>query len=125
MIVVDENPDDAPSDTSRVIVTDACPGSTAFVDSAEVVGNRLVVTAGYGGCSNTQIWACWDGSFLESYPVQAPIAVHHEPAGDCDALLSDTISVSLDPVIDGHVDAYGGTDTIVLRVGEFSPAWEP
>ena len=125
IIVVEEDPDDPPADTSAVIVTDSCPGSTAFVDSAEVVGDRLVVTAGYGGCSNTQTWACWDGSFLESYPVQAPITVHHEPAGDCDALLTDTISVSLDPVIEGHVDAYGGTDTIILRVGEFSPAWDP
>lgn len=125
VIVVDEDPDDPPSDTSEVIVTPSCTGDPSYVDSAEVVGDRLVVTASYGGCASTQTWACWDGSFLESYPVQAPIAIHHAPAGDCDAYLTDTISVSLDPVIDGHVDAYGGTDTMILRVGDFSPIWQP
>jgi hypothetical protein len=125
IIVVDEDPDDPPSDTSAVIVTDVCPGDPSYVDGAEVVGDRLVVTASYGGCGSTQVWACWDGVFLESNPVQVPIAIHNEPAGDCDALFTDTISVSLEPVLDGYIDAYGGADTIILRVGEFSPTWTP
>ncbi len=126
-IVVDEPPpsDDPPVDTSAVIVTDLCPGLPASVDSAEVVGDQLIVTASYGGCAPTALWACWDGTFLESYPVQAPISIHHDDAGDCDAWLGDQTSVSLEPVIEGHIDAYGGIDTMILRVGDFSPRWEP
>jgi len=125
IIVVDEEPDDPPADTSEVVVTSSCSGEPSYVDTAEVVGDRLVVTASYGGCSSTQTWACWDGTFLESFPVQVPIAIHHAPAGDCDAYLTDTISVRLDPVIEGYIDAYGGTDPIMLRVGDFSPVWQP
>jgi hypothetical protein len=125
VIVLDEEPDGPPADTSAVIVTDVCPGDPSAVESAEVVGDRLVVTSGYGGCGPTLSWACWDGTFLESYPVQVPIAIHHEPAGDCDAYITETISVSLAPVIDGYVDAYGAADTMILRVGDFSPVWEP
>ena len=86
--------------------------------------NTFVATAAYGGCSAAPVWACWDGSFLESYPVQVPIAIHSADGG-CDALFTETISVSLDPVIDGYIDSYGETDAMVLRVGEFSPRWEP
>jgi hypothetical protein len=112
IIVVDEEPDDPPADTSEVVVTSSCSGEPSSVDTA-------------GGCGSTQTWACWDGTFLESFPVQVPIAIHHAPAGDCDAYLTDTISVRLDPVIDGYIDAYGGTDPIMLRVGDFSPVWQP
>lgn len=126
VIVVDEPPsDDPPSDTSAVIVTDRCPGQAAFVENAEVVGDRLVVTAGYSGCGAAEVWACWDGSFRESFPVQAPIVIHHADAGFCDAYITSTISVSLDPVIDAYQDGYGTLDPIVLQVGDFSLRWEP
>lgn len=126
IIVTDDGrSDDPPSDTSSVIVTTTCPGEPAFVDTAVVVDDRLVVTASYGGCNPAPLWACWDGVFLESYPVQARIAIHHDDAGPCDALFTSDLSVSLDPVIDGYADAYGSSDPIILRVGDSSPAWQP
>ena len=125
IIVVEDDPDDPPADTSEVVVTPSCPGDPAYVENAEVVGDRLVVTASHGGCAPAEMWACWDGTFLESNPVQIPIAIHHAPAGDCDALFTSTISVSLDPVIDAYAGAYGAPDTMILRVGDFSPAWNP
>lgn len=126
VFIVDDPPsDEPPPDTSAVLVTDRCPGDPAFVENAEVVGDRLVVTAGYGGCGATEVWACWDGAFAESFPVQASIAIHHADAGLCDAYITTTISVSLDPVIDAYADGYGTLDPITLHVGDFTLLWEP
>jgi hypothetical protein len=125
LIVLDDDNDDVPRDRSAAIVTDRCPGGNTLVQDAEVVGDALVVTAGHGGCHAAPIWACWDGLFLESFPVQARIAIHHAEAGDCDAYFERTIQVRLDPVLDDYRDAYGGADPLILRVGDFAPVWEP
>lgn len=103
----------------------ACPGLAASIESARVDGDQLVVTMSYGGCSTPRIWACWDGTFLESFPVQAPIAIHYEPGGSCDALQTQTERFDLGAVIDAYADAYGGLDPIVLNVGGESVTWEP
>lgn len=124
-IVIDDDDDDLPGDTSEVLVRASCPGSAAVVDEVTLAGDTMVVTASYGGCGATRIWACWDGAFLESYPVQVPIRIHHEPAGDCDAWITQTEEIALDPVIDAYVDSYGGLDPIVLNVGGESVTWEP
>lgn len=123
VIVDDDN--DPPADTSAVIVTDACAGIEGNVTAATVTGDALTFTVEYGGCAANEVWACWDGSFLESSPVQVPLTVRHRDAGQCDALLTTTRTVDLTPVIDAYTDAYGGADIMILRVDDVSATWEP
>jgi hypothetical protein len=95
--------DDYPEDTSRVIIAagDECPGELVAEEVSIVDGTDLVVTARYGGCSATRVWACWDGTFVATDPPFAYVAIHHEPAGDCDALLQSEARISLAPMSSG------------------------
>ncbi len=95
--------DEYPEDTSRVIVAaaDQCPGELVGEETSTVDGTDLVVTARYGGCDATRIWACWDGTFVATAPPFAYVAIHHEPAGNCDALLQSEARISLAPMSSG------------------------
>jgi hypothetical protein len=108
---------DYPDDTSAVLVTEECPGEPAGVTAVTYAGTDMTVTASYGGCQATRIWACFDGSYAISDPPMAEIHINHEPAGDCDALLTSSLTFSLSPVVD-DAGVLGDVQRIILFVGE-------
>lgn len=122
-IVAEEH--EPPTNTASVILSDRCAGLPGDVSTATIAGDTLTFTTQYGGCGSTEAWACWDGAFLESSPVQVPIVVHHADAGNCDAWLSTTRTVDLSPVIDAYADAYGGVDPMILRLDDVRVTWQP
>ncbi|HVK77540.1 MAG TPA: hypothetical protein VM734_29745 [Kofleriaceae bacterium] len=121
-----DDPDDvdSPTDPSVLLVEDPCPGDQAQVAEAQLDGEALVVTAGYGGCTATRLWACWDGLFLTSDPPQAIIAVRHQPAGVCDAYFTQTERISLAPLLDALED-WAPMTTLRIHVGDTTLVWTP
>ncbi|MBZ0238254.1 MAG: hypothetical protein K8M05_38440 [Deltaproteobacteria bacterium] len=112
--------DDYPDDTSVVLVTDACPGPQAIVESVTYEGTDMTVVASYGGCGATRLWACWDGRYATSDPAQTRIDIHHEPAGNCDALLTSQLTFSLVPMVDG----VGPLQRVRITVGGIPVDWQ-
>jgi len=117
-IVIHEG-EPVPDELDTVIIDDSCPGDPAWVTTATVDGDDLVVDVGYGGCDEVPVWACWNGQFAESFPPQILIEVHHADAGDCDAAFETTARFSLDPVIDRY------DQTFIIHVGEQTTQWDP
>ena len=98
-----------------------CPtgGDAITVDAVTLDGDTLKVDAGFsGGCEEHTVTACWDGSFLESSPVQARITLYHDANGDtCEAYLQATYSFDLAPMKQSYIDGYQTDEgTILLTV---------
>jgi hypothetical protein len=120
-IVITDN-DDEPDDIDTVLVhdlADECPGEPAWVTRAALDGDDLIVDAGYGGCNEARVWACWDGVYLDSLPGQVYVEIHHGEAGDCDAAFQGTYRFHLDPVVQ---DA--GDGPLVIHTGDQTVTWE-
>jgi hypothetical protein len=111
------------SEITVIDVDDTCPGEPALVESISIEGDQLTYVAGHGGCDVAKMWVCWNGTFLESFPVQAQLVVHNAPAGNCDAFFTQTHTLPLEPVSDAYLDAYQRVDPIVVRVGQQSQTW--
>lgn len=105
------------TEAQAIVVAPACPGSEAQISSARLDGDSLVVTARYGGCAQTRIWACWDGELGAGDPASASIVVHALPAGDCDALHENTATISLEPM--------RAEQPLMLHAGTFDLLWRP
>lgn len=104
------------AEATSIVVTDACPGDKAVLSSARLDGTSLVVTAQYGGCQATRIWACWDGDLGTGDPASANIVVHALPSGDCDAAFTETSTISLEPMLDGRpLMIHAGTFDLLYR----------
>lgn len=91
------------------------------IDSAKIAGDELLVDVGYsGGCAEHEITACWDGSFLESNPVQARLVLEHDANGDmCEAYLQETLTIDLTDMKESYKSGYQ-TDqgTIIVHVDQ-------
>jgi hypothetical protein len=112
--------DGDPPDQSAVLVTGACPGGDWIAVDGYAQGATFVdVTVGYGGgCEEHDVWACWDGTILESSPPQLPFLIGHDDHDDaCDAYITEVRRFALDDVI----DAMGTTDFIVTVEGPTTP----
>jgi hypothetical protein len=100
------------------------PVSDAFdVSSLEIVGNCLEVHVSYGGGCETHAYdPCWDGSFAESFPVQATLWIDHDAMNDlCDAIVADTWAIDLGSMKSAWQAAYQSqSGSIVLHVGQQS-----
>jgi hypothetical protein len=95
-------------------------------DPVVVVGHELRVTVGYsGGCEEHAFQICWDGSFMESDPVQARIDLLHDANGDgCEAYVTDELSFDLNPMRLAWQSYYGGSGgEIILRLRERSATY--
>jgi hypothetical protein len=102
-----------------MLCDDEAPMDPLSIDSAAVQGNDLVLEVSYsGGCAEHVFGACWDGMFLESFPVQIGLAISHDDNDDhCDALGSEQITFDLSPLAEAYADAYGpGNATIVINL---------
>ncbi len=95
-----------------------CPtgGDALAINSVWVKGDTLSVDASFsGGCAEHTVTACWDGSFLESNPVQAHISLYHDAHGDsCEAYLTQTFTFDLTSMKDVYNAGYPGTPGTVL-----------
>lgn len=91
------------------------------VDSAKISGDQLVVGVSYsGGCKEHGITACWDGTFLESNPVQARLVLEHDANGDtCEAYLQETLTIDLSSMKDSYKSGYQTeSGTIFVQVDQ-------
>jgi hypothetical protein len=106
------------------------PADPITIVDAAVVGDDLVTTVQHGGGCETHVYRyCWDGAFLESFPVQAATAISHDANGDfCEALLTEELSYSLLPMRTAYEAGYGpGPATIEINldgwVGSLPYSW--
>ncbi|WP_434418082.1 hypothetical protein [Nannocystis pusilla] len=67
------------------------------ITAAQLVGDSLEVTVGYqGGCQQHHFSFCWDGNFLESWPVQVFTQIRHESNNDpCASSVTDSLTFDL------------------------------
>jgi hypothetical protein len=93
-----------------------------------VSGDALAVNVTYsGGCEQHTFKLCWDGSFLESSPVQVGIwAIDTSEVVDtCEALPTEPRVFDLGPLRDAYTEAYDTmTGTIILNFDEGSDRYE-
>ena len=99
---------------------DACSadeGHGTDLDAASIDGDTLTATVAYsGGCEDHTFTLCWDGSFLESAPVQVRLELLHTgPPDPCEAYPSETLGFDLTPLREAYGAAYG-TETGVITV---------
>ena len=88
-----------------------------------VRGNTLLVTVEYGGgCARHQFRLFASHIFLESQPVQSPIAIYHNANGDmCRAWLAREIGFDLTALRDAWIRSYQQRHgTIILRLRGYS-----
>jgi hypothetical protein len=100
------------------------PVSDGFqVIGLTIVGDCLEVEVSYGGgCEIHAYDPCWNGSFAESFPVQATLWVDHDAMNDlCDAIVQDTWVIDLTSMKTAWQDAYQNqSGSIILHVGQDS-----
>ncbi len=95
--------------------------------SAVIEGESLVVSVSYsGGCEEHLFRTCWDGSFMESFPVQARLELQHDGNDDaCEAEITEELRIPLGVLRDAYREGYGsGAATIIIRLGEESVNFE-
>ena len=86
------------------------PGSTdpKTIQGAVIEGDSLVVDVEYGGgCAKHVFTYCWDGAFLESFPVQVMTELFHESNDDaCDAIIGEKLTLDLVPLKTEYQKSY-------------------
>jgi len=112
--------------TAALTVTTATSSyrfDAAFIDSARVEGNVLLLHLKFGGgCRPHQFALLSSGVFLESYPVQVPMALAHHGNGDmCRALLSRTQRFDLSALRRRFLANYPGGGPMILQIREPGP----
>jgi hypothetical protein len=87
--------------------------------TSSLSGSDLLVTVEYGGGCEVHDWTlCWDGSFAESFPVQAFLTLDHDANNDtCLALLTEQITFDLSELELAWIAGYGpGPGTILVHL---------
>ena len=112
-------------DSEVVISATQSPASDNYhvMDHPFVRDNTLHITVGYGGgCARHQFRLFASHVFLESHPVQSPIALYHNANGDmCRAWLTRDISFDLSALRDAWIRLYQQRHgTIILRLRGYS-----
>lgn len=112
-----------PNDELLILQVGGCeelPDDPVDVSAASVAEDVLRVEIGHSsGCAQHVYEACWDGYFLESYPVQAGIMISHDANGEmCEAYEMRTLEIDLAAMRAAYANGYGSTEgeTIILRV---------
>ena len=81
-----------------------------------ITGQELEVQVSYGGgCEVHDFHACWDGTFGESWPVQAMLVLQdYGPPDPCDAYLTEIVTFDLTPLSDSWILQYGAPPGEIL-----------
>jgi len=93
------------------------PADPIFIEDAVVEEEgQLILDLRYsGGCGPHQIGLCWEGSFLESNPVQAQLRLSHDSRGDaCEAEVQEQRRFDLRSMRDSWRAQYPGGNGIIL-----------
>ncbi|MFT6397590.1 MAG: hypothetical protein ACJAYU_002344 [Bradymonadia bacterium] len=83
-------------------------------------GDNLTVALSYsGGCAEHLFRVCWDGSFMESFPVQVSLDLQHEGNDDgCEAYLDADLVISLTALREAYQAGYATEEgTIIVGIG--------
>lgn len=104
------------------IVTDCEPYESDGYElySASVDGDDLLVSVSYsGGCAEHLFRVCWDGSFMESFPVQVRFDLQHEGNDDpCDAYPTEELRIPLTVLRDAYREGYRTEEgTVIIGLG--------
>lgn len=88
------------------------------LESLAIDVDTLVVTVSYsGGCEAHLFQACWDGSFMESFPVQAAVGLQHDGNDDaCEAWITEELRIPLSSMRESYIEGYG-TDAGEIIIG--------
>ncbi len=73
-----------------------------------IKGDVLFMEVAYsGGCEDHDFGFCWDGSFLESNPVQVNVVIPHDGHDDaCEAYPTEALQFDLSNLKQAWQDAY-------------------
>ena len=103
------------------------PADEFELEGLAIDDQTLVVTLSYsGGCETHEFQACWDGSFMESFPVQARIGLQHNGHGDaCEAWITEELRIPLSSMRESYVEGYGeGPAEIIIGIAGSSIVFE-
>ncbi len=104
-----------------------CGADVAFANvfDAVVVGDTLLATVAHSGCSQAEVEPCWDGSFMESFPVQVALDLSIGPAQACAAYFEFDTEIDLTPFKEAYADSYGSeTGSMILNLDGTSLLYE-
>ena len=111
--LVRECPADLPMDPYNI--------QEARIDEA----GDLALTVQYGGgCREHDFTLCWDGRFMESFPIQVRLVLHHDANDDmCRALPTEVRTFDLKVLEKGYKQAYrDDSGRIILRIEGYDTA---
>src|SRR5690606_8946590 len=93
-------------------------GPTPDVTGIAVDGTVLTISIRYtGGCKDHDFTLHWNGSFLESFPVQVHLTLTDGETEDfCKALISKQLKFDLTPLVQAYRDGYQGAGTVIVRL---------
>jgi hypothetical protein len=89
-------------------------------------GDRLLIDANFLGCMDnpSNVKLCWDGSFLESSPVQAQLRITTGGTSSCASWITQQALFDLTPLRDAYRTAYQSQEgRVVLRLFDASPIY--
>ena len=89
------------------VETGCAPADVLGPNVLEISGDvaRIDIEHG-GGCGQHVYRICWDGAFLESFPVQTRLSVQHRGDDPCDAIIRETLLIDLGNLRDAYRRAY-------------------
>lgn len=94
------------------------PFDSLVINGVSIDGDTMTVDVAYSGCGpGHPLGGCWDGVFLESFPVQVNIDVAHDDLMEaCDAFPSDSFELDLTPLRESYQAGYEETGTIMINL---------
>jgi len=115
----DDDDDSAGPSGDPLQVCSSGPTDPFWLGSAALTGDLLTLeVSSSGGCEDHDWFVCWDGLFMESFPVQADLTIFHDAHNDpCDAIVTETLWIDLVPLRDAWILAYGSAPgEVVIHV---------
>ena len=114
-------PGDDDDSAMSPLAVELCVNTTTnqfSVDSWSISGDELTAAVSYGGgCETHDFHACWDFSFLESWPVQANLVLEDwGPPDNCLALIWETHVFDLSPIQTEWLQSYMAPGEVTINL---------
>ncbi len=120
LLDIEKIPD--PSGCDHVMFTQGDPSAMCrdelTIRGGAIDGIVLEIYVNYGGgCGDHEFMLLGRPNFMESYPVQIDLYVHHRNIDDyCDAIVSDTLCLDVRRVAELYEGIYQSCDDILINV---------
>jgi hypothetical protein len=113
----DGDPSDPFSNNGTHICDDSVPFDSVAIVDAAIEGHDLELALAYsGGCEVHLFGSCWDGLFLESFPVQVNLRIAHDGMDDpCDAYPTENHTFDLSALAEAYMAGYQ-TDSGTIHI---------